>query len=79
MTNLRDAEMRSTMMSERIRQRTDHALRDLVADFDSEKRVADIASKELSAFAGGGLEQYGNVAYIHVETGGSGKTSITSY
>ena len=36
MTNLRDAEMRSTLMSERIRQRTDHALRDLVADFDEE-------------------------------------------
>ena len=36
MTNQRDAEMRSTLMSERIRQRTDHDLRDLVSDFDAE-------------------------------------------
>ena len=34
MTNLNDARLRSTLMSERIRQRTDLALRDLVGSYD---------------------------------------------
>ena len=33
MTNLDDARFRSTLMSERIRLRTDHQLRDLVGTF----------------------------------------------
>ena len=33
MANLRDAQIRSTLMSERIRQRTDHVLRELIASF----------------------------------------------
>ncbi len=32
MTNLQDAQLRSTLMSERIRQRTDLALRELITD-----------------------------------------------
>ena len=36
MTNQRDAEMRSTLMSERIRQRADDDLRELVANFNEE-------------------------------------------
>ena len=34
MTNLDDARLRSALMSERIRQRTDLALRDLVSGYD---------------------------------------------
>ena len=36
MTNLRDAQLRSTLMSERIRQRTDDMLRELIAGFTDE-------------------------------------------
>ena len=34
MTNLHDAQLRSTLMSERIRQRTDHILRELIASIE---------------------------------------------
>lgn len=36
MTNLRDAQLRSTLMSERIRQRTDHVLRELIVSLSDE-------------------------------------------
>ena len=36
MTNLHDAQLRSTLMSERIQQRTDHILRELIASFTDE-------------------------------------------
>ena len=35
-TNLRDAQLRSTLMSERIRQRTDLALRELIANSEGD-------------------------------------------
>ena len=36
MTNLHDAQLRSTLMSERIRQRTDHILREMITSFTAE-------------------------------------------
>lgn len=48
MTNLRDAGMRSTLMSERIRQRTDHDLRNLVSDFDEELTFEPLDSLMIS-------------------------------
>ena len=61
MTNLHDAQIRSTLMSERIRQRTDLELRELIADFEDEVTFQPLDNLMISAraweyVAGSGIE-----------------------
>lgn len=59
MTNLRDAQIRSALISERIRQRTDLALRDLITQYQKALTFHPLDDLMIS-------EQ----AWRHVETSG---------
>ena len=68
MTNLHDAQLRSTLMSERIRQRADHILRELIASFTDELTFYPLDALMISAQAweyvtGSGIEP--KLAFAH--------------